>query len=231
MKYFLYRHIRLDKNKPFYIGIGRKRERAYSSYTTEYERAFCKQRNQIWNRITKKSDYEVEILFETDSEQLILEKEKEFIALYGRMDMVNGCLANLTDGGEGLSNPSIETRKLISRGLTGIKRSQSTKEKIRKAVKGTKKGPCPKSVKEAISAKNTAKGNGMYGNKGILNILSKPIEQYTFDGVLIRTWANAREVDNSLNINYKYISACCTGIQKSAKGYIWKFKTTTINDE
>ena len=51
---YVYRHIRLDKNEPFYIGIG-------SDAT--YQRANSKKgRNKIWNDIVSKTDYEVEIL-------------------------------------------------------------------------------------------------------------------------------------------------------------------------
>ena len=47
-KYYLYRHIRLDKNEPFYIGIGTKEER-YKSFEMIYKRAFSKKkRNIIW---------------------------------------------------------------------------------------------------------------------------------------------------------------------------------------
>jgi hypothetical protein len=88
---YVYRHIRLDKNEPFYIGIGEKEKRAYSIYD----------RSALWKKIVKKSNYEVEILFYDLTWEKACEKEKEFIKLYGRIDLKNGCLANLTDGGEG----------------------------------------------------------------------------------------------------------------------------------
>lgn len=39
-KYYLYRHIRLDKNEPFYIGIGTKRNRYHPNMYSEYRRAY-----------------------------------------------------------------------------------------------------------------------------------------------------------------------------------------------
>lgn len=86
----VYRHIRKDKNQPFYIGIG-KLQRAYSE----------KERNDIWHKIVAKTDYEVEILFEDLSWDKAVQKEKEFIALYGRKNNNTGILSNMTDGGEG----------------------------------------------------------------------------------------------------------------------------------
>lgn len=101
--YYLYRHIRLDKNEPFYIGIGTKRKNFSKTYKSEYYRAFSKQRkdSKIWNLISSKTDYEVEILFESDDYEFIKAKEKEFIKLYGRIDLKTGSLANMTGGGDG----------------------------------------------------------------------------------------------------------------------------------
>ena len=36
----MYRHVRLDKNEVFYIGIGTKDSRDYRMHTSEYNRAF-----------------------------------------------------------------------------------------------------------------------------------------------------------------------------------------------
>lgn len=98
-KYYIYRHIRLDKNEPFYIGMGTKGK--WSTYENEYVRAFSTNRGAFWKRIVSKAGYEVEILIESDNYEFILEKEMEFIKLYGRRDIKEGTLANLTDGGRG----------------------------------------------------------------------------------------------------------------------------------
>ena len=49
----VYRHIRLDKNEPFYIGIGK-----------EIKRAYDKRRGNHWKSIIKKTEYRVDILFD-----------------------------------------------------------------------------------------------------------------------------------------------------------------------
>lgn len=49
--YYVYRHIRLDTNEPFYIGIGTK-STSFSSIKTEYKRAFSKRsRTKYWHNI------------------------------------------------------------------------------------------------------------------------------------------------------------------------------------
>lgn len=119
-KYFLYRHIRLDKNEPFYIGMGINSKR--TPRTRYYERAFKKDgRNKWWRRIVNKTKYEVDIIFETDNKDEIISKEVEFIKLYGRKDLGSGSLVNLTNGGEGIGEVSQEIREIISKRMLGNK--------------------------------------------------------------------------------------------------------------
>jgi hypothetical protein len=115
--WYVYRHIRLDKNEPFYIGIGNK-----VNYARAYEKDPSK-RNIIWNRIVSKSDYEVDIIFDELTKDEASEKEKEFISLYGRIDLETGFLCNMTDGGDGIWNciRSNETRKKLREQKLGSK--------------------------------------------------------------------------------------------------------------
>jgi hypothetical protein len=106
----VYRHIRQDKNKPFYIGIGESEDRAYET----------KGRTRAWKNISKKG-YDVEVLFNDLSWEEACEKEVEFIALYGRRDKKAGTLVNMTDGGEG---------------TVGYRHTDKTKEKCRLASTG-----------------------------------------------------------------------------------------------
>jgi hypothetical protein len=89
---YVYRHIRLDKNEPFYIGIGSDEEYKRANTNTR--------RNKHWINISK-FGYEVDILFDGLTWDEACVKEKEFISLYGRKDKNKGSLCNLTDGGDG----------------------------------------------------------------------------------------------------------------------------------
>lgn len=142
----VYRHIRLDTRIPFYIGIGKNINRAYS----------LKGRNKYWNSIVNKHGYEVQILFEDLTWEEAKEKEKEFIILYGRYNVNKGLLCNLTDGGDGSLGyiPSQEallkisktskgrpkTPEQISKWKSKIDFSKSTevREKIRQSLLGKK---------------------------------------------------------------------------------------------
>ena len=98
----VYRHIRLDKNEPFYIGIGKTEKRAYSKHS----------RNRYWKHITKNTEYKVQVLFDDLTWEQSIEKEIELIQMYGRKDLGLGTLVNLTDGGEGLRNYKLSESQL-----------------------------------------------------------------------------------------------------------------------
>ncbi len=99
--YYIYIHIRVDLNVPFYVGVGTIRsERKY--YKQRYYRAHNKsRRTKFWKNIINKTDYRIEVLEESLDEVYILKREQELIQLYGRRDLGSGTLVNLTDGGEG----------------------------------------------------------------------------------------------------------------------------------
>jgi hypothetical protein len=124
----VYRHIRLDKNEPFYIGIGKTENRAYIK----------RKRNNYWKHIVKSSPYEVQILFDDLTWDEACDKEIEFIKLYGRKDLGTGTLVNMTDGGDGRTNivVSEETKQKISKSSLGRKFSDEHRQKISESNKG-----------------------------------------------------------------------------------------------
>jgi hypothetical protein len=113
---YVYRHIRLDKQEVFYVGIGSD-EKYERSKTT-------KNRNKYWHNIVKSTAYEVEIMLDDLTWEEACEKEKEFIKLYGRKDLKEGTLVNMTDGGEGafgviMSEETREKRRLSMPDFSG----------------------------------------------------------------------------------------------------------------
>jgi hypothetical protein len=150
---YLYRHIRLDTMQPFYIGVG-KEEKA-----GRYPRAYSDQsRNKHWHSIVKKTDYRVDILMQDLEYREAEEKEKEFIAIYGRANSNNGILCNLTDGGGGtLGVPLSESQKKnLSKFFTGRKLSEAHLQKMRDYVFTEEhKNNLRKSLKGRVVTKET----------------------------------------------------------------------------
>ena len=129
---YVYRHIRLDKNEVFYVGI--------SSDSNPNRAKSNLNRNKYWHNIVNKTPIRIDILFDNITYNEAKEKEIEFISLYGRTDIGNGTLVNMTNGGEGVLGivVSESTRKKISEKNTGKKQSEETKIKISLARKGFK---------------------------------------------------------------------------------------------
>lgn len=125
--HMVYRHVRLDTNEPFYIGIG-KGKRPWSKY----------QRSDWWRRIVKNSEYRVDILWENVDRDFAVKKEMEFIELYGRKDKEKGTLCNMTDGGDGGYGTSWteERRKNHVEFMKKFRHSEESKEKMSRNNKG-----------------------------------------------------------------------------------------------
>lgn len=113
----VYSHKRLDNNQIFYVGIELDSDKKQIG-----KRPYKKQgKSKIWNNIVNKTDYIVEILLNNISNQEAVEVEKYLIKYYGRINLKTGTLANLTDGGEG---------------ITGFKHSKKTLLKMKKSATG-----------------------------------------------------------------------------------------------
>lgn len=131
--WYLYRHVRNDTNKPFYIGIGQK---------PNYERAkdFTK-RSKYWLKIFNKCNGDIfyEILLENLSKEEAEIKEIEFITLYGRSVVDSkGTLCNIQGGGHlgGCFFFTEEHKSKLSKSLKGRTYSDETKLKMSIAKKG-----------------------------------------------------------------------------------------------
>jgi hypothetical protein len=56
----------------------------------------------------------------------------------------------------------------------------------------------------------------------------KSVLQYTSKGILIQEWKSVKEAGETLNIFRSSISKCIKGKGKSAGGFIWRYKTNTV---
>jgi hypothetical protein len=143
--YYTYAYLREDRT-PYYIGRGKG------------GRAFEKR-----HRLPVPPKDRVLFLKTGLSFSESVDHEKYMISVLGRKDLGNGILRNLTDGGEGSSNPSSETRAKLSAvrknkpltpehkaKISEAARSASPEVKLRKAA--SKKGvPRSEETKRKIS--------------------------------------------------------------------------------
>lgn len=152
--WYVYKHIRLDKNIVFYIGIGNKK-----NYGRAYEFTFSK-RSEFWKRVYQKTEIKVEIIAKGLNKFDASNLEIELVKKYGRKDLNEGTLVNLTDGGDGILNckRSDETKKKLSLSKIGEKnpqwgkkQSEETKRKRNELLTGQKRNDETK-IKQSLSS-------------------------------------------------------------------------------
>ena len=229
---YVYRHIRLDKNEPFYIGIGS------SEY---YNRAYRhKNRSDLWKRIADKGGYEVEILLDDLTWDDACKKEKEFISLYGRIDLKTGCLANMTDGGDGAINAIIseEHKKSIAEANKRRVFTEEQRKKMAERMSERNKNPefrakltegLKKSEKAMANVRNLGlkskgkKHSDLTKKKISDSKIKKPIIQYDLNGIFIKKWESACQVEKELNFDQSNIYHCCNGKYKQSYGFKWQY--------
>jgi hypothetical protein len=198
---YIYRHVRLDKNEPFYVGIGSDIDyvRAYSTIN----------RNKHWNNIINLTPYEVEIILEDLTWDEACQKEQEFIKIYGRKDLRLGSLCNLTEGGEGQYGriASEETCNKISNSKKGM--VSVTLGKTWKC-----KAPVSEETKKKIYTLERNKKIGINQRKSVL--------QYDLQGNFIKKWESVTEARKETKISK--IDKVARGEGKTAGKFIWKYK-------
>ena len=213
---YLYRHIRLDKNEPFYVGIGSDNE-------YEYKRAYeTVNRNQHWKNIVAQTPYEVEIILDKLTWNEACSKEIEFIALYGRTNLNEGTLCNMTNGGEGKFGlkDSAETKQKKRNSAINKPKSEQHKQNLSKALIGKNRGYCSWLV-----------NNENRSNKIRLSKLGKPslkktaIIQLDKNNNIIQEFDSYTSAKNATKING--IANVLRGLAKTAGGFIWKYKIIT----
>ena len=214
-------------NGKIYIGQTTSIERRYSKYA----RGDCKDQKKLYNSILKYGwdSFQKGIIFEGECSGKCLDRlEVLFIHQYG--SFVDGL--NMTKGGDkppswkgkkrGTQSP--EHKANLSTALKGrvspnkgkpspIKgRHQSPEVVAWRAAKLKGKKGKPKSAEHRVKISAALKGRG-----------SKPIQQFSKDGVWIRNWSSAKEAGEALGISKSNIAGCIRGRLKTAGGYVWKY--------
>ena len=142
MHYYTYAYLREDKT-PYYIGKG-KGNRLYKRGS----RVFAPPKDK--SRII--------YLKQNLTEEEAFKHEIYMIAVLGRIDLGTGILHNMTDGGEGISNPSEETRRKMSETHKG----KIVSEESRKRIGEANKNPSEETRRKKSDA-NRGENNPNYG--------------------------------------------------------------------
>lgn len=166
--YFLRRPDRDDplnpgQGQPFYVGKGsngRVNEHRKEAKALLHKSGRKSIKVTIIHKLWKQGlDFKEDIIHNNLIEQEAFVYEIQMIAIYGRVNNKTGCLANLTDGGEGQH---------------GAIRSNEMKQKLREAHIGkTHTDETKKEMSESRKGKGVGTDNPMYGRKHTKEFIEK----------------------------------------------------------
>lgn len=231
---YVYTYTRLDKNEIFYVGIGSD---------SKYKRAKnLSLRTDYFKKITNKSEYKLDIVFDNLSWEDACLKEIELIALYGRKDLGTGNLVNFTDGGEGRKGSQNKITPVYQIDLEGniikewinietICNELNIHRQSLYAVLNGKVWTCrdfiwvykekynKTYVQEIVFKINKNKERVKNGLRK-----SGKIYQYDLDNNFINEFSSIKEASLKTNTRYSCICCCVNNINKRkiANNFIWK---------
>lgn len=160
----------LKQNQPFYVGKGQN-QRAFDHLTKDMKRDYNPFKNRTITKILKAGATPlIKCAWNGTNETDAYRAERLLIAIYGRADLGNGNLTNLTDGGDGACGFSQETISKMSashighvpwnKGKKGCQVAwnkgvsmwtEEQRKQIGKANKGVKRGPPSEETRRKIS--------------------------------------------------------------------------------
>lgn len=238
-KYYTYVLIDPRNCQPFYVGKGTRR-RMYDHW--KHRRAKCVSNWQL-KRVLCELDQQglrptyVKVI-DNVCERDAFTKEMELIQEYGRLDLGTGILCNLTCGGDGVGDRSVEWCKHKSE-------VETKKNKGRPVSQYTLSGeyvttfPSAKRASEAVAGANRSYITQCCKKKrktagGFMWIYAsdnpptythkyhKPVNQYALDGTFIKSYASLTAAAKDVNTTTRYLSKVCSGEVKTYAGYLWK---------
>jgi hypothetical protein len=220
--YWVYAHFTADTDSVFYIGKG-VTGRCSSK----------RSRSNFWKNIATKHGWYFVILFRGTEDQCIAE-EKRLIKKIGRRDLDLGPLVNLTDGGDGLKNPSAFTRSLMSAAKLGKPMSYAGKEarrgkhasadtrlKMRQSHLGKirSKEHCENL---RIKRSDETKKRISESHLGSKNHSARSIILTNMSGIEEK-FDCAKDAINKYGLHQSEVSKCCRGIRTSHRGFKIRF--------
>ena len=226
---YVYRHVRLDKNEPFYIGVGSSKNHKRAKEKSK------SRRGKIWHDIANKTSYRVDILFDDISLTEANLKEVEFINIYGRRDLGTGTLVNLTSGGEGVLGNKITDNTRLKLSEAAKKRGVQPQlekiiwyrknvfvftDEIRQKISDKNKGKkISEKQKNELSKNRKGILNPMYGVKGKNHKSFKGYVTVFVGEYNIGLYEGVNDCASKLNLSASKISRCLNGKAKTHFGY------------
>lgn len=208
MDFFVYVDRTLD-GRPFYVGKGNA------------GRVRLSQRNKLHTNIAAKHGLQRSVVFVTAIEHEALDHERMLIAEHKTQHGVEGHWgANLTAGGEGLSNPSPVVRQKMSESQRNRDPvSATSRQRMSEAVKRWCAVPKNR-LRKSEAMKNVVRSPEHRMN--IARAKCKVVLQLDETGEVIATFPSAIDAQKHTGVSRSKICECCKGKRTKAGGFGWR---------
>jgi hypothetical protein len=180
------------------------------------------ERNVVHTRIAYKHGVHREVVLMTSVERIALDVEIQLIAeLKTQCDLSGHWGANLTAGGEGLSNPSPQVRVKMS--IAQRRRSpdsQETRQKKRLSAIRLNSDPL---VRQRKSHQLMGHIKSQKTCACISRAKQKPVMQLDLNDNLIANFQSGLAAETVTGVSRSKICMCCKGTRPHAGGYHWRY--------
>lgn len=205
MEYYVYQWIRKDMNEPFYVGKGKDNRDKH------------KKSNKGWKNIVNKTECFVERIkyFNNENEAILF--EHNLIDEYRKKGYK---LVNQTEYSPGGTSYSYtdDVKQKQSENRKGKGNEWERDETYRTKLSNIMKG------REILWANKISESMKKYAPNRTHNPHAKTILQFNLQNILIKEYKSALEAGRCLGKSGNSIADCAAGRQKTAYGYIWKYK-------
>jgi len=191
----------------------------------QYKRLDCKSQPRVYRSLIKHGveRHRFDILCQCNLNELN-DMEAYYVDLYQSFNHSKGM--NLKSGGSAMGHHSEETRRKISISNTGKKKTAAENEWNRIRQLGEKSHnygiKFSKEHREKISKSLMGHTVSNSVRERLSVVRSKPIGQYTLDGVFIKVHNSTLKAAQELKVNAIAITACLNGRSKTSCGFIWR---------
>jgi group I intron endonuclease len=191
----------------------------------QYKRLDCKSQTRVYRSFLKHgvNKHSFQILCECSEDELN-NLESYYVELYQSFNTEHGM--NLKSGGSAAGKHSDETKRKISIGNKGKKRSKEQIKWNRERQLGAKSHVYGKKHTDEHRRKVSMalKGHSVsdQARMKISEARKKPINQFSLDGVFIKTYESTLSAARDLNANPLAITACLNGRSKTSCGFKWE---------
>lgn len=236
--YCLYSHLK-PCGEVFYVGIGSTLKRPYEKTN----------RNVFWKRVVSKyEDFTVEVIEENLTKEDACTKEIELITKFGRRDLGEGTLVNLTDGGESTYGRVMEqwqkdqmSKAMIGKSLgeenpnygnywteeakanmSAIISSKYKSGEMKPNLKALEKGRRNKEINfKKDPSKKLLMAKRVSENKSLYDYLK--IDYIT--GEILEEFSSYLELKNKYpKVGKTVIMSVCNGHKVSYRGFLWRYR-------